>query len=49
MRAAIYARVSTHDQNCSLQLQELREYVQRRGWEIAGEFVDSRCEWNQSQ
>lgn len=42
MRAAIYARVSTTDQNCELQLAELREYANRRGWDIAGEFVDTR-------
>jgi putative DNA-invertase from lambdoid prophage Rac len=41
MRAAVYARVSTTDQNCELQLVELREYIRRRGWESAGEFVDS--------
>jgi DNA invertase Pin-like site-specific DNA recombinase len=41
MRAAIYARVSTADQSCELQLLELREYVARRGWEIAGEYVDA--------
>lgn len=40
MRAAIYARVSTVDQNCELQLRELREYTQRRGWTITGEYVD---------
>lgn len=38
---AIYARVSTSDQNCEAQLKELREYVERRGWTIAGEFVDT--------
>src|SRR5579872_2100174 len=41
MRTAIYARVSTTDQNCDMQLRELREYCQRRGWEIAGEYVDT--------
>jgi len=41
MRAAIYARVSTTDQNCEMQLRELREYCQRRGWDAAGEYVDS--------
>ena len=41
MRAAIYARVSTTDQNCEVQLAELREYVSRRGWELAGEYVDT--------
>ncbi len=41
MRAAIYARVSTVDQHCEMQLRELREYCQRRGWTIAGEYVDT--------
>lgn len=41
MRVAIYARVSTADQNCSLQLNELRPYIQARGWELAGEYVDT--------
>ena len=40
MRAALYARVSTNDQNCDLQLRELREYALRRGWEVSGEYVD---------
>jgi DNA invertase Pin-like site-specific DNA recombinase len=44
MRVALYARVSTLDkgQDPELQLLELREYCQRRGLEIHGEFVD-RC------
>jgi putative DNA-invertase from lambdoid prophage Rac len=41
MRAAIYARVSTVDQHCEMQIKELREYCARRGWEIAGEYVDT--------
>ena len=42
MRAALYARVSTHDgQNPEMQLAELREYCARRGWEITGEYVDA--------
>jgi len=41
LKTAVYARVSTTDQNCDLQLRELREYIARRGWESAGEFVDS--------
>src|SRR6476620_9921125 len=41
MRCAIYARVSTTDQNCELQLHELRAFSSRRGWEIAGEYVDT--------
>src|SRR5512145_2511183 len=39
MRAAIYARVSTFDQEPENQLQELRRYVDARGW-IAVEYVD---------
>jgi putative DNA-invertase from lambdoid prophage Rac len=41
MKAAIYARVSTSDQNCELQLRELREYIARRNWTNAGEYIDS--------
>ena len=39
MRAAIYARVSTLDQEPENQLAELRRYVEARGWSAA-EFVD---------
>jgi DNA invertase Pin-like site-specific DNA recombinase len=39
MRAAIYARVSTLDQEPENQLQELRRYVEARGWS-AVEYVD---------
>ena len=41
MRAALYARVSTSDQNCEMQLRELRQYAAARNWEIAGEYVDA--------
>jgi DNA invertase Pin-like site-specific DNA recombinase len=43
IRCALYARVSTSDQNCEMQLRELREYVSRRGhdWKIVAEYVDS--------
>jgi DNA invertase Pin-like site-specific DNA recombinase len=42
MRAAIYARVSTNNgQSPEMQLRELREYCQRRGWQIEGEYVDA--------
>jgi DNA invertase Pin-like site-specific DNA recombinase len=41
IKAAIYARVSTTDQNCEMQLRELREYVGRRGWENVAEYVDT--------
>ena len=33
MKAAIYARVSTTDQTNAIQIRELKEYVERRGWE----------------
>src|SRR4249920_3397668 len=39
MKAALYARVSTFDQEPENQLQELRRYVAARGWEFV-EFVD---------
>ncbi len=32
LRAAVYARVSTLDQEPENQLDELRRYVQARGW-----------------
>ena len=42
-RVAIYARVSTlnNGQSPELQLRELREYCERRGWTVAGEYVDT--------
>lgn len=40
MRVALYARVSTSDQDADLQLDELRRYAGARGWMVAGEFVD---------
>jgi DNA invertase Pin-like site-specific DNA recombinase len=39
MRAAVYARVSTFDQEPENQLRELRRYTEARGWQ-ATEFVD---------
>ena len=42
MKAALYARVSTaNGQSPEMQLRELREYVARRGWAAAGEYVDA--------
>lgn len=42
MRVAVYARCSTSNngQDPTMQTRELREYCARRGWQIAGEFVD---------
>jgi len=42
MRCALYARVSTSNgqQDPEMQLRELREYCERRGWKIASEYVD---------
>jgi DNA invertase Pin-like site-specific DNA recombinase len=42
MRAAIYARVSTSNngQSPEMQLREIGEYCKRRGWAVAGEYVD---------
>lgn len=39
-RVAVYSRVSTSDQDCEVQLGELRVYVARRGWTVAEEYVD---------
>jgi DNA invertase Pin-like site-specific DNA recombinase len=43
MRIALYARVSTADkgQDPEMQSRELREYVERRGFDLAGEYVDA--------
>jgi hypothetical protein len=40
MRCALYARVSTLDQQPENQLAELRRYVEVRGWGAAVEYVD---------
>jgi len=45
-RAVLYARVSTEEQagkdhySIDAQLNEMREFVKMKGWEIVGEFVD---------
>ena len=41
MRCALYARVSTTDQNCEMQLRELREYIGHREWKNGGEYIDT--------
>ena len=40
MRAAIYTRVSTADQNSELQLREIQDYAERQGWEIVNTYQD---------
>jgi len=41
MKSALYVRVSTTDrQHPDMQIRELRDYCQQRGWEIAGEYID---------
>lgn len=41
MRCAIYARCSTNNgQDPTMQTRELKEYIKRRGWQLAGEYVD---------
>jgi putative DNA-invertase from lambdoid prophage Rac len=41
MKAAIYARVSTADQQNAIQIRELTEYIQRRGLELSGVYQDT--------
>ncbi len=43
IRAALYGRISTvnHGQDVNMQLRELREYCERRGWQITGEYIDA--------
>jgi DNA invertase Pin-like site-specific DNA recombinase len=42
-RSALYVRISTSNngQSPEMQLRELREYCERRGWAVAGEYVDT--------
>lgn len=39
-RAALYARVSTNEQDPDLQLADLRRTAEQRGWTVAGEYID---------
>jgi DNA invertase Pin-like site-specific DNA recombinase len=39
-RVALYARVSTTDQNPTMQVDELRAYAERRGWVVVAEHVE---------
>src|SRR5947209_20373248 len=42
MRIAVYARVSTanNGQDPTMQTREIREHIERRGWQLSGEYVD---------
>lgn len=40
-RVALYARVSTEDQDASQQLVRLREWAQRMDYEVVGEFIET--------
>ena len=40
MRAALYARISTVEQNTDMQVTEIYAYAQRMGWTIAEEYID---------
>src|SRR6202521_5930221 len=40
MRIGIYARVSTKDQSCQLQIRDLRAYCAARGFDLVREYVD---------
>jgi DNA invertase Pin-like site-specific DNA recombinase len=41
MKIAIYARVSTKDQSCDLQIRDLRAYCVARGFNLVREYVDA--------
>jgi DNA invertase Pin-like site-specific DNA recombinase len=43
MRVALYARVSTANrgQDVNMQLRELRQFAEARGWDIANEYADT--------
>ncbi|MCC7540485.1 MAG: recombinase family protein [Deltaproteobacteria bacterium] len=40
LRAALYSRVSTRDQDASTQLDELRRVAEQRGWDVVAELCD---------
>lgn len=40
MRIGIYARVSTKDQSCEMQIRDLRAYCAARGFELVREYID---------
>jgi DNA invertase Pin-like site-specific DNA recombinase len=48
-KAALYARVSTNGQDPTVQFLELREFCDRRGFQIAAEFVDKGISGSREQ
>jgi DNA invertase Pin-like site-specific DNA recombinase len=47
MKVGIYARVSTRDkQEIENQLSQLRQYCERNGYEVFGEYIDTESESN---
>ena len=40
LRAALYGRVSTLDQNAGMQVADFQEFCQRRGWKVADQYLD---------
>ena len=40
-RAALYYRVSTADQTPQMQMDELRAYAEKRGFQVVGEYVET--------
>lgn len=40
LRAAIYSRVSTADQDTAMQIAELEAYAARKGWEVVKQYTD---------
>ncbi len=50
MRAAIYARVSTNNgQDPKMQLREIGEYCEHRGWKVITEYVDQGISGSKEQ
>ncbi len=41
LNCSLYVRVSGQDQNCELQLRELRGYAERQGWPVVGVYEDA--------
>ena len=50
-RVALYARTSTinHGQDVTMQTRELKEYIERRGWHLAGAYVDAGISGSKQQ